>query len=378
MSKKIHVMFVGLRGFPDVEGGVETHVQNLSYELVKLGCDVTVVCRSRYKQTISSQDLKSGIKFTRIWAPKGSGPEVIWHSFFSILYAAFKRPDILHIHAIGPALFTILAKFFRLNVVVTHHGPDYDRDKWGGVAKRMLKQGEKNAVSGSDKLIVISKHIENLIEAEYSRKSVLIPNGVHVLKSDSTNRVMDEFELTKDRFILHVGRFVKEKKHLDLIEAFNLCNLSGWKLVFAGKVDPSDAYTSKVLDAAKSNQNIVFTGFRNRTELSELYSNTGLFVLPSSHEGLSIAILEALSYGAVVVASNIPANMEVDLNADQYFELGNTNDLANKITMHAGRANSGKRRENLINEVSEKYSWAKIASDTLTVYQNLTSVTKYM
>nr|AIA84030.1 CAZy families GT4 protein [uncultured Vibrio sp.] len=76
---------------------------------------------------------------------------------------------MLHIHAVGPALLTPLPTA-RNEVVVTHHGPDYDREKWDRIAKLALRMGEKTATTYADKVIVISNVIrdslkENIISA---------------------------------------------------------------------------------------------------------------------------------------------------------------------------------------------------------------------
>src|SRR5664280_2300003 len=121
-------MMLGLRGFPNVQGGVETHAEHLCPLLVEMGCDVTVLVRSPYHSIEIGSEWK-GVKFVTLWAPKSKGLEAILHSFLGVLYAAIKRPDILHIQAIGPAIMTLPARLLGLRVVVTHHGPDYDRQK---------------------------------------------------------------------------------------------------------------------------------------------------------------------------------------------------------------------------------------------------------
>ena len=123
-------MMLGLRGFPRVQGGVETHVQNLTGELVRLGCEVDVVVRSPYMRGIADHEGK-GARFIRIWSSTSASFEAIVHTFFGVVWAALSRPDILHIHAIGPALFAPLARLLGLTVVVTHHGKDFERQKWG-------------------------------------------------------------------------------------------------------------------------------------------------------------------------------------------------------------------------------------------------------
>lgn len=115
-----------------------------------------------------------------------------------------------------------------------------------------------------------------------------------------------------------VSRLVPER-HLDLIAAFKLAAIPGWKLAIVGASDHPDAMWREVLESARTSGDIICTGLQTGQALKELYSHAGMFVLPSSHEGLPIALLEALSFGLPVIASDIPANLEVGLPEDSYF-----------------------------------------------------------
>jgi hypothetical protein len=70
---------------------------------------------------------------------------------------------VLHIQAIGPALMAPLARLLGLHVVVTHHGPDYEREKWGRLARMALRAGEAWGMRFSDGRIVISQTIRKLV-----------------------------------------------------------------------------------------------------------------------------------------------------------------------------------------------------------------------
>lgn len=368
--KPLRVMMLGLRGFPNVQGGVETHTENLAPILVSLGCDLEVIVRSPY-QAINTDKVWSGVKFTRIWAPKSKGLEAIIHTFLGVLYAAIKRPDILHIHAIGPAVMTPLARLFGLRVVVTHHGPDYDRQKWGFFARKILLLGEWLGMRFSNGRIVISKVIRELVTRKHGVNSSLIFNGVTIPNIDIPEKHIEKFGIQKNKYVILVSRFVPEKRHIDLIKAFDLANLPDYKLVLVGSSDHPDDYVQSVINAASSNPNIVLTGFQHGETLSSLYGNAAMFVLPSSHEGLSISLLEALSYGLPAIASNIPANLEVGLKSDCYFELGNVYEMAKLIRTNINQVSAIETRESIISWVNEQYNWGKIAVKTCDVYRDV-------
>lgn len=367
INRPLRIMMLGLRGFPNVQGGVETHAEHLCPLLVEMGCDVTVLVRSPY-HSIEIESEWKGVKFVPLWAPKSKWLEAILHSFLGVIYAAIKRPDILHIQAIGPAIMTLPARVLGLRVIVTHHGPDYDRQKWGRFARFMLLLGERFGMRYSNQRIVISNVIKQLVLNKYGVESVLIPNGVVLPEIPKTTATLAAFGLEPGRYVLLVSRLVQEKRHLDLIEAFSRAALPGWKLAIVGASDHPDAYVRDVLEAARRCSGVVCTGFQSGHALRELYAHAGIFVLPSSHEGLPIALLEALSFGLLVITSDIPANLEVGLDETHYFHLGDVAELAKRLKVYSAIPIDSDEHNRRREWVSERYKWRDIARRTHDVY----------
>lgn len=366
------VLAIGFRGLPGIQGGVETHAENLYPILAVLGCDVEVVVRTPYMTSPWVSDWQ-GIRLRRIWSPKSKGLEAIVHTFLCVLYAALSRPDVLHIQAIGPALMTPLARLFGIRVVVTHHGPDYDRQKWGPFARWSLRMGERFGMRYSNGRIVISEVIRSLVAAKHQSDATLIPNGVVLPALPTSTDTLARFGLQSGKYILLVSRLVPEKRHLDLIAAFRRADICDWKLAIVGGADHTDAYSQQVLSVASTTVGVVCTGFQSGSDLVELYGHAGCFVLPSSHEGLPIAMLEALSYGLPVISSDIPANLEVGLPPEHYFPLGNVDVLATKLVKFTKLDWTDIDRSAQRAWVIERYNWHTIAQQTLAVYKSACS-----
>ena len=367
MKRPLRVMWLGLRGFPDVQGGVEAHAQHLCPLLADLGCEITVIARSRYQPSDAAW---RGVHFVRLWSPRSSRMEAVVHSFAGVLHAALKRPDILHIQGIGPSLAAPLARILGLRVVVTHHGPDYQRQKWGWLARTALRLGERWGMRYACQRIVITGAIQNAVNRLYGKPSVVIPNGVAMPADGMTTATPNAYGLTAGHYALLVGRLVPEKRHHDLIRAFAIASLPGWKLVIVGGADHPDAYSQSVLDVPTTCPEVVCTGFLAGRALAELYANAGVFVLPSSHEGLPIAMLEAVSHGVSVIASDIPANQEVDCDMVSHYPLGDVAALTQRLRQAAASGATDAMRDAGKALVAGRYSWPKIARLTLAVYRS--------
>lgn len=366
----MHIMVCGLRGFPNVQGGVETHCQELYPRIVSAhDAKVTVLVRKAYH---TEGEHWNGVHFTGLWSPTQQSLEAIVHTFLCVLYAAFRRPDVLHIHTIGPAVVTPLGRLFGLNIVVTHHGPDYDREKWGKAARFILRLGERFGMRCSNARIAISQVIRDLIRKSHGKESALIPNGVSLPTLSEDTELIDQLKLEAGKYIILVSRFVPEKRHSDLIQAFRQAKLSPeWKLVFVGNADHPGEYEKGIMQSISGDERIVCTGFITGDQLNQIFTHAGMLVLPSSHEGLPIALLEGLSYGLPCLASDIPANLCVEMPAEQYFPLGNTAKLAAFLEhTHAIEPDQAKRQE-LREWVSENYDWNEIAAATYAVYRGL-------
>ena len=369
----MYVIVIGLRGVPGIQGGIETHAENLYPHLVALGCKIEIIARS-FIYNGNPLKLWKGVKIHRIWAPQTPAVEAFVHSFLATIYAAYKRPDILHIHAVGPMMMTPLARLFGLKVVVTHHGQDYDREKWGKFATIILRFGERLGAKYSNEMIVISNVIKGIIKKKYNKCTTLIHNGVVIPSLPIPVNYINRYDLDRTNYILQVSRFVPEKRQLDLIRAFNLANIPDCKLVLVGDYNSLNSYVKQIKNLADKNNNIILTGFQSGENLQELYAFAKLFILPSSHEGMPIVILEALSYGLKVLASDIPANLEIGLPSEQYYSLGDIFQLSTLMINSLQSETIDNDKEKLRIWVKEKYDWQFIASKTMHVYKNIVSV----
>lgn len=358
------LIVTGTRGIPDIMGGVETHCEELFPRIASKGMDTTVIRRRSYVKDSFTE--WKGVKLVDIDTPKKKSFEAIIHTFRAINLAKKLKADVVHIHAVGPALLVPYAKMLGMKVVFTHHGPDYDRDKWGFAAKSVLKLGERMGCKFADDVIMISEVIQDLIARKYNRRGRvhLIYNGVPKPEMCEFSDYFEELGIEKGKYILGMCRFVPEKNLHHLIDAFKKLETEGCKLVLAGNADFEDEYSLGLKKTAQE-AGVVLTGFVKGRKLHSLLTNARCYSLPSSHEGLPIALLEAMSYHLPVVVSDIPANLEVGLSSDCYFHCGDVDSLATKLQ---------KVMDEEFHHVQydmARYDWDKIAERVMGVYEGL-------
>ncbi|WP_166424101.1 glycosyltransferase family 4 protein [Paraglaciecola sp. 20A4] len=350
---------IGLRGIPDVMGGIESHCQQLYPRLVAQGAEVTILARSPYVENKPYQ--YQGVKVIPVWAMRHKFLETFLHTFVAIFYARlFVHPDVIHLHAIGPALFTPLARLLGMKVVVTHHGADYDRQKWNGLGKGVLKTGEAMAIMFANKILVVGKSLTDRLQQQHPKqahKIEFVPNGA--IADFDSNVTIDDLSATglgleAQSYIVAVGRFVPEKGFHDLVKAYLLTDIPQ-KLVIVGSTDHQDDYSRELLKQAS--ERVIFAGRREGNQLKALYKFAKLFVLPSYHEGLPIVALEAISADTPVLLSDIMPNLDIELDAQNYFKVGDHADLAKKLTQDIPKAPKA--------DILVKYDWDKIAQHSL-------------
>jgi glycosyltransferase involved in cell wall biosynthesis len=362
----VKIFVTGTRGIPNIPGGVEKHCQELFPRIAAKGHEVILCTRNSY---INNQiDEWRGVKLINCFAPRKKSFEAIVHTFIALIKARWYCPDVVHIHAIGPSLLTPFARLIGLRVVVTNHGPDYDRQKWGKVAKFMLRLGEKMGGLYANEVVVISSVIADIIRERCHRESNLIYNGVNLPEKSHESDFLTEIGAEPNKYLLAVARFVPEKGLHDLMKAFKALD-GDYKLVIAGDADHETDYSRQLRQMAAEDARIILTGYITGKPLNQVYSFARLFILPSYHEGLPIALLEALSYGLPVLVSDIPANKEVGLAPERYFRCGDVIDLKEKMKILLKKGLSEAEREQTHRQMQEKYNWDRIADQTIEVYK---------
>lgn len=368
------ICMIGHKTVPSRDGGIEIVVEELASRMVAEGHEVTLYNRKR-KDNHSNPEYK-GIKLKDIFTINKKALDAIVYSFFATKKAKklAKKGEynVIHFHAEGPCNF--LKKFGKLGsrkrkkmpkIVVTIHGLDWQRGKWGGLASKILLRGEKQAVKYADEIIVLSKNNQKYFEDTYGRKTTFIPNGVSPAIIHEPEIIKEKWNLDKNNYVLFLARIVPEKGVHYLVEAWKKVREqidTDMKLVIAGGSSHSQDYFNQIKNLVNDDESIIMTGFVTGQTLHELFSNAYLYVLPSDIEGMPMSLLEAISYGNCCLVSNIPENTEV-INDDCFvFEAGNVDELKHQIEKII------KLNIDSHTNMLQVYTWEEVVDKTLNLY----------
>ena len=370
------IAMIGHKYIPSRDGGVEVVVSNLAPHLVKIGYDVTCYNRTNqeFKKMRKSAPLPREYRGVHlIWTPTVDrrGLAAMTSSIIATVMASFRRFDIVHFHTEGPCVLCWLPRLFGKKVVVTVHGLDHQRQKWGKFASAYIMLGERMAARYAHSIIVLSKGVQAYFREKYGRETVLIPNGIDPAQTRPAAEITKQFGLSAGDYILFLGRLVPEKGIHYLMEAYGKLSTDK-KLVIVGGTSDTDDYVKHLHELAGGNPSVIFTGFQQGLVLEELYSNAYLYVLPSDLEGMPLTLLEAMNYGCCCVTSDIGECADVMNGCGVTFPRGNAEALREALQ---GLCDHPEKAEALRlasrKTVSSKYTWKEITAKTHELYRAL-------
>ena len=354
----MRIVMLGVKGLPGTFGGVERHVEELGAELVARGHEVTVYVRRFYTP---QEIVVRGVQTKLLPTIHTKHLDTTVHVLLSAFKAGFEPFDVAHYHGIGPGCFCPITRLLGKPSVVTIHSLDYLRDKWSPGAKWALRQAERVSARCASRLICVSPSI-TARHAQSGRPVAHIPNGVSQPQPRPPLLIKEKYGLNGGDYVLYVGRISPEKGVHYLVRAFK--QIPGdRRLVVVGGTSHTDAYV-RGLENEKDARTIM-TGYLEGEILAELYTNAAAFVLPSEHEGMPVALLEAWSYGRPCLVSDIGPCRDVggpDGQYCRYFITKDTDDLARQLSALLNDPAAVGMAEAARQHVLAHYGWPAIAA----------------
>ncbi len=365
----MRIAYIAVKGIP-IGGGIEKVTEEIGSRLVAKGHEVTVYSSRDYG---TSDGFYNGMRIKTV-------PSINTKSFhklsicFNATLDVLKNggADIIHVHAVGPSVFSIFPRLKGIPTVVQTHGLEWKRDKWGIVGKTFFKLSDYSVVYFPNKATAVSKVQKQYYEDRFGREIVYIPNGVAPVEKRPPRWIVEQ-GIVPNRYILFAARMVEEKGAHFLIKAFRRLN-TDMKLVIAGDAAHMESYKAHLRDLAGNDPRIMFPGFLTGEPMQEIFSNAYLFCLPSTLEGLPVALLDAMNYGNCCVASDIPENLEA-LDVHGYtFRNRDADDLhriLGELLARPGMVEA--KKKSALEHVRRNYSWDRVTDQMEELYHSLVS-----
>jgi glycosyltransferase involved in cell wall biosynthesis len=369
-ARNLRIAFVGGRGVISKYSGIESYYEEVGTRLAEMGHEVTIYCRNYFTPALTEHNK---MRLVRLPTIRSKHLETVIHTLLSTAHAMTQKYDVVHYHALGPALFSSLPRLTGSRTAVTVQGLDWQRKKWGRIASAALRLGERASAKLPNATMVVSKTLRRRFREVHGVEAVYVPNGGLLRERREPHKIL-EWGLEPRRYVLFLGRFSPEKGCHLLVEAFEQLD-TGVKLVMAGASSYCDDYGRKLRQHA--GERILMLDWVAGDVLDELLTNAMIFVLPSDLEGLSLALLDAMGAGLCVVTSDIPENREVVDGAGFTFQPGNATDLAERlrflIANPSVREAAGKAARE---RVRQDYQWPRIATEIEAAYFDMMGLTQ--
>lgn len=323
----MRIAFIGGRDIRKL-GGIENYMYNLASKLAEMGHEPIVYCESDH-------DGEEEINGFRVIYQKSVGGRYLckillaYRATVRSLFGKY-HADIFHYNAWPPSLASWIPRLFGRKTILQGHGFEWKRTKYSPFQQKIMKFMEWFTAKTNPNLIMVSQEQTDFFAREYNRQCTTIPTAVNLPIGEISEDNIKKYGICADGYFLYMGRLVQEKNPDYLINAY-LKTKRTKKLVIAGDNQLNMAYVNKLHELACDSPDIIFTGAVYGNDKASLLKYCHAFCIPSTIEGLPVTLLEAMSYGKICIASDIPANREALAESGIWCRYEDIDDLSEKM-----------------------------------------------
>lgn len=354
LEKKLAI--IGTRGYPSFYGGFETAVRHLAPYLASSGWEVTVYCRNgavpkseNVEYPGISQKFTRGLEFKSL--------STLTYGYSSCLDAAKSNFDAALIMNVANGYFLPTLKKAGIPTIVNVDGIEWEREKWGPIAKTIFKNGANLTAKYADDLVFDSQHLGKRWKSEFNREGNFIPYGGEL----TLPLPLNETDLKPKEYVLFVARFVPENSTPEFFEAVSILAANKVPVVIVG----STGYGGQLDGVASQLQDTYSTvrwlgQLRDDRRLFNLWANAGAYFHGHSVGGTNPALVQAMACGAPTVARDTVYNREV-LGETGIFVNPNPHDIAFALMkLIASSGNEVSISAALRKRAKDHYSWESV------------------
>lgn len=323
-------------------------------------------------------DFAPNLRILPIPALRGKHSRATTYFLLSALHCAFfLRPDLAHLHdsAFGPFAWILRLLRPRMPLLGTFHGNPYERAKWSRFAKGFLRFSESAFVRACTALTTVARAKVDEVRSRAKTPIEFIPNGVTPSPEIPRTLLAEKLGLVPGKYLMFAaGRMDPTKGLHHLLDAYDRLQPSLPLLVVGGFEGHDQTYSEQLLARCRSTPHVLLVPrLLPQNELFELVAGAKLFIFPSEIEAMSMMLLEVISCGVPVLASDIAENTEVTgTDYPWLFRNADPAHLADQLARFL-RDGPGPALLNLRERCARDFNWTAIALRYLALYQRLAS-----
>lgn len=359
------IAFIGGRDIFSV-GGIENWMRHLPERLAQMGHEVIVYCESREDATCYHGD----VKLVYVRAPRNRYFCKIFASYRATKMALREGCELIHYNVWPSALWSRMAEKKAVKTVLMGHGFEWKRSKYNRLQRYILRKMEGCAARRHKHIVLCSQEQTDWYIHQYgcAGKVVTIPSAVNLPAptAQDTPKHSEADASSHARTILYMGRISPEKNVHILIHVFERVQKEHpqARLLIAGPMPLEQRYARKIRALIENNEHIEYVGEVSGAQKDALLRRVDLFCLPSSIEGLSIALLEAAAYKIPIIASDLRSNHEALDSYAFWVTPGDISTLKSTLlyTLSASEEQLHCHTASAYARVAEYYTWDKVAA----------------
>jgi glycosyltransferase involved in cell wall biosynthesis len=359
---------------PNRQGGMSRHCEEIYARLAARGHHVSIYCSSRPQGAEYR-----GMQLRKVPSLGIPGWDRLGYSLVATVLATIGRYDVVHYHSLANTGFCFLPRAAGKRVVVTIHRIEWQDEKWGAVTRAFLRWSEWCAMRCSNAVISVSVHLKDDVTRRNSRgRDIRVISNGATLPGDTGQKALDALGVTPNGYIVSVGRLVPDKGWdvaLDGLARLDAAQTDGLEYVIAGGARIETDYVRELHErAGRAAMPVRLLGMVPPETVEELYAGARVHLAPSFQEGQPLTVLEAMSHGCCIVASDIPAHVEVIGDAGLLYAVKDPDALADALRKVLGdddlRRELGRRARDTV-EQGDDLSWDRAAESTEAVLESL-------
>ena len=363
----MRIAILGTRGIPGSYGGFETFAEEFAARLVERGHHVTVYCRTGNAPGRPARH--RGAELVHLPAVRHKYAETLTHTFYSAMHALTRSYDIVYVCNSANAPICFIPWLRRQRVVLNVDGLEWQRAKWGGLAKRYYRWAAGLAARMPIEVVTDADVIQRYYRDEFGRETRCFPYGTQLYSRGHGADRLGAMSLESGRYLLYVSRMERENNARLVVDAYRKVE-TDIPLVMVGDAPYAQDYIREVRAAA--DPRVRFLGYRFGEDYHSLQANALAYVQATEVGGTHPALVEALGHRNAVLAHDVPEHREVVGDAGRYFNYRDADDLAALMrTVIADPAEVERLRILAEERVLERYTWDAVTSDYEAYFREL-------